>query len=159
VADLSCTYTYTTPGGTITFNNGDLGDGTDKFWIQKITGLDGALVRAPIDNVPFGDGSLIHTFRKAGRRPLLEGVLIVESVQPWGPDCQEALNAMEADFRTAVNSNIAASGTLAWTPAGQGAQSLTVYHLGEPPLDFPPEANYALRSFILSLVSPAADPS
>ena len=157
MADLACTYTYTTSGGTIIFNNGDLGDGTDKYWIQKITGLDGPIVRAPIDNVPFGDGSLKHSFWKAGRRPLLEGVLLVESVLPWRSQCQEKLNDMEAALTAAVLSNLNTSATLGWTPAGGAAQSLTVYHHGEPPLDFPPMDNYATRQFILGLFSTEAD--
>ena len=155
MADLSCTYTYATSGGTITFNQGDLGDGTDKYWIQKVNGLDGAAIRAPIDNVPFGDGSLKHSWWKAGRRPLLEGVLLVESVAP--ADCQEALNTMEANFVAAVESNINTSATLSWTPVGQGAKSLTVYYLGEPPLEFPPMENFRTRQFILGLFSTAAN--
>jgi hypothetical protein len=156
MADLACTYTYATAGGTIIFNNGSLGDGTDKFWLQSITGLDGPIVRAPIDNVPFGDGTIIHQFWKAGRRPLLEGVLVVETV-PFGSACQEALNEMEDDLRVAVESNIGTAGTLSWTPTGQGARSLSVFHNGEPPLDFPPAENFALRSFVLGLISEDAD--
>ena len=154
MADLVCTYTYTTSAGTIIFNNGDLGDGTDKFWIQKITGIDGPIVRAPIDNVPFGDGSLKHSWWRAGMRPLLEGLLLVESVEQDG--CQQALNTMENNLRAAVLSNINTSATLAWTPTGQAARTLTVYHHGEPVLDFPPMENFRTRQFILGLFSTAA---
>ena len=45
---------------------------------------------------------------------------------------------MEDNLRAAVESNVAASATLAWTPTGQTAQSLTVYHNGQPRLDITP---------------------
>lgn len=151
--DLNCTYTLTTPGGTITFNNGDLHDGTDKFWIQTIDGLDWPTIRAPIDQVPFGDGSIVHTFWLAGREPVLDGVLLVESVPFVTEDCVEILNEMEDDLRTAIESIVAADGTLAWTPAGQSAKSLTVRHHGQPRLDIRPIENYALRQFTFGLIS------
>lgn len=157
MADLATPYTLTTPGGTITFNNGDLGDGTDKYWIQNLEGLDGPIVRAPTDDVAFGDGTIIHTFWKSGRRPIVDGVLIIESVPPWGPDCQEALNALEDALRIALTSIIAANGTLAWTPAGLGARTLTVRHPGNPPFSIRPIENYALRQFDFTLVSEASE--
>lgn len=156
MADLNTTYTLTTPGGTIIFNNGDLHDGTDKFWIQQIEGLDGIDVRAPIDKVPFGDGGILHTFWKTERRFAFDGVLLVESVSFMSDACVTALNVMEEALRVAVESIIVADGTLSWTPAGQGARSLTVRHHGEPRLDFRPIENYALRQFLFGLVS--ADP-
>lgn len=156
MADLNAVYTLTTPGGTITFNNGDLHDGTNKFWIQQIEGLDGIDVRAPIDKVPFGDGEILHAFWKTGRHIAFDGVLLVESVAFNSSACVAALNVMEEQLRVAVESIIAASGTLAWTPAGQGARSLTVRHHGQPRLDIRPIENYAIRQFIFGLVS--ADP-
>ena len=138
MADLVCTYTYTAPGGTIVFNNGQLRDGTDKFWLQSIQGLDGPNVRAPVDLVPMGNGSLLHAFWLSGRTPVLEGVLVIESVPLNSSGCQTALNEMEDNLRAAVESNIAATATLAWTPTGQSSQSLTVKHNGQPRLDFTP---------------------
>jgi hypothetical protein len=157
MADLVTTYTYTTAGGTIVFNDGALGDGTDKYWIQDIDGLDGPIVRAPTDSRPFTDGDILHRFRKSGRRPVLSGVIIIESVPLNSSACQEALNVMEEDLREAVESNISTSATLAWTPAGYGARSLTVYHNGQPQLEIKPIENYHLRSFAFGLISSAAD--
>lgn len=151
--DFATTYTYTTAGGTITFNNGDLKDGTDKFWLQNIQGLDGPNVRAPVDNVPMGNGSLIHNFWLSGRTPVLEGMIVIESVPLNTGACQTALNVMEDALREAVESNVGASGTLSWTPTGQAAQSLTVYHNGQPRLDITPSDNYALRQFVFGLVT------
>jgi hypothetical protein len=156
MADLATTYTLTTPGPDITFNSGTLGDGTDKYWIQAIDGLDGPSVRAPVDPVPFGDGSLIHTFFKHGRRPIFDGVLIIETV-PFGAACQAALNVLEDNLRQALESIIAANGTLAWTPTGLAARSLSVRHPGEPPLNIRPIENFGLRQFDFSLVSAAAN--
>lgn len=153
MADLACIYTYTASGATIVFNNGQLGDGTDKFWLQNIMGLDGPNVRAPVDNVPMGNGSLLHSFWLAGRTPVLEGVLIVESVPLNSSACQTALNEMEDNLRAAVESNVAATATLAWTPTGQAAQSLTVKHNGQPRLDITPIENYHLRQFVFGLVA------
>ena len=52
MADLIVQYVLTTPGPDITFNTGDVGDGTDKYWITSIRGLDGPSIRAPVDPVP-----------------------------------------------------------------------------------------------------------
>ena len=153
MADLATTYTYTASGGTIVFNAGDLGDGTDKFWLQSILGLDGPNVRAPVDLVPMGDGSLLHDFWTSGRTPVLEGVLLIESVRIDGSACQTALNEMEDNLRAAVESNVAASATLAWTPTGQSAQSLTVFHNGQPRLDIVPTDNFMLRQFTFWLIA------
>jgi hypothetical protein len=156
MADLITAYTYTTSGGTIIFNNGTLGDGTDKFWLHNVGGLDGPNVRAPIDHRPQADGSLLHRFWMAGREPVLEGVLIIETVPLQSSSCQTALNVMEAALRDAVESNVGASATLAWTPSGQAAASLTVYHHGIPRLDITPIENFHLRSFVFGLVSASA---
>ena len=157
MADLVTTYTLTAPGGTIIFNNGTLGDDTDKFWLHEVDGLDGPIVRAPIDPRPFTSGNIIHTFRKSGREPVLSGVLLVESVALNSSACQTALNVMENNLRVAVESCIAADATLAWTPSGQAARSLTVRHHGRPQLEIKPIENYHLRSFVFGLVSAAAD--
>ncbi len=153
MADLSTVWTLATPGGTIIFNNGDLGDGTDKFWIQALPGLDGTDVRAPIDHVPFGHGSLLHTFWRSGRQFAVDGVLIIETVPLASSLCQTKVNVMEAALKAAVNSLIDATGTFSGTPAGQAAQSYTVKHHGQPKLDFIPIENFALRQFIFGLVS------
>lgn len=148
MADLRSTYSL----GSITFNNGQPGDGTDLYWIQAIHGLDGPTIRAPVDDVPFGDGGLIHKFWKGPRRVIIEGVLIVQSVDFSSSLCQPALNTMESALNSMLNGILQTPGTLAW-----GAHSLSVYY--EVPLDVQPAENYALRSFSFGLVSAAADPS
>ena len=156
MADVSATYTLTAPGGTIIFNSGTLGDGTDKFWLTNIQGLDGPVIRAPVDLVPFGDGGIVHTFRKGPRRPVFDGMLLIESSTSQAL-CQTLRNDLVADLEDALNSMITASASLAWTPAGQSAQTLTVYN--EVGYSITYSDNYALANFNFGLVSEAADPT
>src|SRR5574337_1424944 len=153
MADYVAVYTL----GSISFNNGTLFEGstTDLYWIANITGLDGPTIRAPIDDVPFGDGGLIHTFWKGPRHVVIEGSLIVQSTDQNG--CQAVFNDMEDALKSELDSILDSAGTLSWTPAGGSAQSLSVYY--EVPAVFAPTDNYRLRSFTFGLVSPAADPS
>jgi hypothetical protein len=156
VADLIVSYVLTTPGPDITFNNGSLGDGTDKYWIQSIQGLDGPSIRAPVDPVPFGNGGIVHTFWKGPRRVVIDGILLLEPA-PW-VDCQERRNDLAFNLQSALASIIAASGTLSWNPTGSvGAQSLTVYN--EIPLDIRYTDNFLVSTFSFGLISEAADPS
>lgn len=156
VADLSCEYTLTTGGGTITFNDGTLGDGLDKYWLTAINGLDGPAIRAPVDLVPFGDGGIIHTFRKGPRRVTFDGMLLIQSSNSQA-DCQRLRNDLAVDLEDALASIIATSGTLAWTPAGQSGQSLSVFN--EIGLSIQYSDNYAVANFSFGLISAAADPS
>lgn len=156
MADLSTAYTLTTGGGNITFNSGVLGDGTDKYWLSSVNGLDGPVIRAPVDLVPFGDGGIVHTFRKGPRRPVFDGILLIESSSLQSA-CQELRNDLVADLEDALDSIIATSGTLGWTPAGQAALSLSVYY--EVGLSVTYSDNYAVANFSFGLVSEAADPA
>src|SRR5512146_382273 len=99
MADIACTYTLTTPAGTIVFNDGS----EDQIYIQGITGLGSAPIRTPIDDVPYGDGSLGHNFWKAGRHIIIEGVFFVRSV-PCSPAMVTIWNEMEEDLRLALES-------------------------------------------------------
>jgi hypothetical protein len=153
VADLTVEYTLTTPGPDITFNDGVLGDGVDKYWIDSIKGLDGPAIRAPVDLVPFGDGGIVHTFRLGPRRVIMEGMILLDP--PTLVDCQERRNTLAFALQSALDSIIAASGTLAWTPVGGGAESLTVYN--EVPLDITYTDNFLVSRFSFGLVSEAAN--
>lgn len=146
-------YTLTTPSGTITFNDGDLHTLDDLYWLADIQGLDGAPVRAQMDNAPQAHGGIIHTFWKGPRHVVMEGSILIQS-QPLGANCLTERNAMEEALRVALESILQADGTLAWTPTGQSARSLTVRN--DVPLDYSPAENYALMSFTFGLV--AADP-
>lgn len=153
MADLSCLYTLTTPGGTITFNDGDLHTTDDLYWISTIEGLDGAALRAQVDNAPQAHGGLVHTFWKGPRHVVMDGAIVIQSV-PWGGDCLVERNDMEENLRVSLESIIQADGTLAWTPSGQAARSLTVRY--DVQLQYTPQENYMIMGFTFGLV--AADP-
>ncbi len=156
MADVSTEYLLTTSGGNITFNDGVLGDGIDKFWLTSVNGLDGPVIRAPVDVVPFGDGGIVHTFWKGPRRVVFDGMLLIESSTSQAL-CQTLRNDLAADLKAALDSIIQASGTLAWTPAGQSSQTLTVFN--EVGLSINYSDNYAVANFSFGLISAAADPS
>jgi hypothetical protein len=154
VADLAAVYTLTTPGGTITFNNGDLHTLDDLYWITQIQGLDGAPIRATIDDAPQAHGGLVHNFWKGARHVTMEGVILIQSV-PLGAPCLEERNELEDDLRVALESLLQADGTLTWTPDGGSARSLTVRH--DVPLEYTPQENYAVMGFTFGLVSANPD--
>lgn len=153
MADLTAVYTLTTPGGTISFNNGDLHTTTDLYWIQNIRGLDSPSLRTPFDDAPQTHGGLIHNFWKGPRHIGFEGVILIQSV-PIGGACQEELNGMESALMTALESILQTDGTLAWQPLGDSSKSLGVRY--EVPLEITPSDNYATRSFTFGLI--AGDP-
>lgn len=159
MANISCTYTLTTGGGTVTFNGGTLWE-DDVYWLSNVGGLDGPTGRVPFDNVPFGDGGLIHRSFKGPRRPRFEGDLIPGQGVWDTSDCDGVLYGLEAALNLALNSILApTSGTLSWDP-GTGALSLTVfYDAQEAPLAITPNNNFATRSFSFGLISAAADPA
>lgn len=128
MTDIATQYVLTTPGGTITLNDGTLGDGTDKYWLTRPPqGLNGTL-RTPFDNVPFGNGGIAHTSLGGPTFPVFDGMYLIESSTNQG-DCQELRNELAANLKAALDSIVSpTSGTLAWTPTGQGAESLTVFY-------------------------------
>ncbi len=156
MADVSTEYLLATSGGNITFNDGVLGDGQDKYWINTIQGLDGPAVRAPVDLVPFGDGGIIHTFRKGPRRVVIDGMLLIESSTSQAL-CQTLRNDLVADLEDALDAILTTSGTLSWTPAGQSGLSLAVFN--EIGYSITYSDNYAVANFNFGLISAAADPS
>lgn len=92
----------------------------------------------------------MHRFWKGPRRITFDGAILIQSV-PIGGACQEALNAMEEPLRVALESLLADTGVLSWTPLGQAFRSLEVQC--EVPLDIQPIEDYALRSFSFGLVA------
>jgi hypothetical protein len=154
--DISTEYTLTTGGGTITFNDGVLGDMVDKYWLTSIQGLDGPAIRAPVDLVPFGDGGIVHTFRKGPRRVTFDGMLLIESSFAQAL-CQEIRNDLAFALQAALASIITTAGTLAWTPVGQAAKSLSVFN--EVGLSVNYSDHYTVANFSFGLISEAADPT
>lgn len=155
MADFSVSYVLTTPGGTITFNSTGTDDfnvyGSNEYYITDGQGLDAAPIRAPIDNAPQADGGLVHNFWKGPRHIVLEGALIIRSTHVQNT-IRSLRNSMEAALLTALESILQADGTLAWTPAGQGARSLTVRN--EIPCEF---SGIELKTFTFGLVAENPD--
>lgn len=154
MADTAANYVLATAGGTVSFNTGVVGDGTDVFFITKVRGLDGHPLRTPIDNAPQAPGGIVHDFWPGPRHPAFEGVFLIQSTRV-GTSCQTIRNQMEADLLAALESieqKSVASGTLTWTPVGQGARSLSVQ--SEIPMETDGDE---LKTFTFGLV--AANPA
>lgn len=153
MADLTVEYLLTTPGPDITFNDGVLWDGlADKFWFSSIQGLDMAELRTPTDPVPFGSGSIVHTFWRNGLSPVFDGMLLLDP--PTLINCQSRRNALAFNLLDALESIVAANGTLAFTPVGQAAQSLTVRC--NVPLSIQYTDDYRVSTFSFGLISETA---
>ncbi len=157
MADVTTEYVLTTGGGTIHFNAGQLGDGTDKYWLTSgPQGLRSAL-RTPFDVTPFGDGGTAHTTRRAPMFPIFDGMYLIESSRSQS-DCQMLRNDMADALEDALDSILApTAGTLAWTPVGQSPLSLSVFYWVT--LDDPYGDNFATQSFTFGLMSNASVPS
>ncbi len=157
MADVTTPYTLTTPGGTIVFNDGELGDGQDKYWLTSgPQGLRSAL-RTPFDVVPFGDGGTSYTTRRAPSFPIFDGIYLVESSRSQSL-CQTLRNDMAVDLEAALDSIMSpTTGTLTWTPEGQSPLALTVSYWVT--LDDPYGDNFATQSFTFGLYSNASYPS
>lgn len=146
MTDIAAVYTLTTPGGTITFNDG----AEDQYYITSIRGLESGIIRAPIDSMPQTDGAIIHDFFFGQQSIIIDGFFFITSSRVMNTILAQR-NAMTNTLRTALNSILRADGTLAWTPLGQGAESLTVRY--EVPLQPDHIDNYLNRSFSFGLVS------
>lgn len=150
MADESVIYELESPDeGSILFNNGDLHTFDDVYWIQNVQGLDGAPIRAPIDNKPQDYGGIIHTFFTGPRMITFEGVILVQSV-PFGGDCRAIRNLMEFNLRNVLGNIIQQDGTLTWTATGGIEWTLDVRH--NVPIEFSPAENYAIKAFTFGLV-------
>ena len=149
MADIGVPFTLTTPGGTVNFND----DSADQIYIMSITGLGGASIRAPIDDVPFGHGGIVHRFWKGPRHLVIDGVFLILSTKKMD-NIVVIRNTFEQTLKTALESILQADGTLTWTPQGQSARSLTVRH--DVQLEFSHEQNWLVEAFSFGLV--AANP-
>lgn len=156
--DLASPYTLVTPAGTVLFNNEgidlfNLVGGPDEFYISDIQGLDGAPIRAPVDNRPQTDGGLVHPFFEGPRRVTIEGSIMIRSTRVQNT-MRLIRNDMEKELRTALRSIKAADGTLSWTvPLTTGTDSFSLIVRNEIPVEF---RGIELKTFVFGLI--AADP-
>lgn len=152
MADIACPYTLATPGGTVFFNDGS----DNQFYIQGISGLGTPPIRAPIDDVPYGNNSVGYDFWLGGRHIAIEGLFLCPGflcgtplVTQWNL-MEDALNAA----LLSIASITTATGTLTWTPTGGSARALVVRH--DVSLECPPDQGFLVRNFTFGLF--AADP-
>jgi hypothetical protein len=149
MADIGVQYYLDTPTTDITFND----DSDDQVYIVNIGGLGMPQLRTPIDNVPFGDGGLVHDFWEGPRHLIIDGLFLITSTAVMD-DIVVIRNDFEDDLITALTSIERADGTLTWTPQGQSQRQLTVRC--DVPVDFAHDANWTVETFAFGLV--AANP-
>lgn len=150
MADLATTYTLTSSGGSVVFNDGDIGTTTDLYWIDAIHGLDEGQIRATGEDLPFGDGGLQHKNWFGPMHPVFDGRLIIQSGLT---NCQSKLDDLEEDLRAVLRPMIRSPyGTLAFTKKNGTSVSLTVQY--EVTLDCQPADDYHNRSFNFGLYTP-----
>lgn len=140
----------TGPTLAVTFNSGLI----DQFYIQDITGLVGAPIRAPIDDISYGDGADWHNFWKGARHLSIEGLFLVQSAPFCSPAQVAAWNVMEEALRAAldeISEDESATATLVWTPLGLPERTLIVRN--DVPLECQPDQNYLVRTFTFGLVA------
>ncbi len=146
--DVAVPYLLSTPAGLLTFNDGT----ADQFYIQSITGLDGASIRAPVDAVAYGDGGRSYNFWKGAREMLFEGIFLVTSV-PICPQAVAIWNQMEEDLRlilASIAATDADTGSLTWTPTGMpSSNTLTVRN--DVTLECAPDQGFLTRTFHFGL--------
>jgi hypothetical protein len=147
MAEMSVVFTLTTPGPDITFNAGS----GDEYFLdpQMCSGLDGAPVRTTIDDAPQTPGGIVFPAVKGPRHVVLGGILLNRT------GTAASRNTMEDNLVAALDAIAGADGTLAGTPSGGSARSLTVRL--EIPVAFPAWTGFPFhKQFVFGLV--AADP-
>ena len=150
MADVGVPYTLTTPGGTVPFNDGL----ADQHYITEIRGLGAPALRTPIDNVPLGDGGLIHDFWKGPRHIGIEGIFLITSTRIMN-SIVVIRNDMEDELEAALESILRNDGTLSYAPQGEGTRTFTVRY--EIPLEFTHTDNYTVLAFSFGLVAGEPD--
>ena len=150
MADVGVPYQLSTPWGPINFNDG----GLDQFYITEVRGLGAPALRTPFDNVPLGDGGLIHDFWKGPRHIGVEGIFLITSVRVMN-SIVVVRNDMEDELTDALESILRSDGTLSYAPQGEGTRTYTVRY--EVPLEFTHTDNYTVLAFNFGLVAGEPD--
>lgn len=123
MADTCCPYSVA--GITINATTGDCLH-TD-FDEGEITGLDGAPIRKQVDPQGQSDGGIVHGAFYGPRVITFAGKVLIRSVTLGNrEDYAAAVNAVESATVSALQSFLNATTTLAWTPTGGSAKSITV---------------------------------
>lgn len=154
MADTCCPYTIA--GLTINAATGDclLTDFED----GQISGLDGAPVRKQIDPQGQSDGGIVHPAFLGARIITFQGKVLIRSVPDTAPPLTyaAAVNVVEAAVVSALSGILNSASSLAWTPTGGSAKSISVtYGTDGGEIQF--SGNMVDRRFSFTLV--AANPT
>lgn len=157
MADLCCEYAI----AGITIN--DDTDGVNRLMTSfengHILGLDGAPLRAEIDPQGQSDGGIVHTKFFGPRIITFQGETHIQSVGFEDLTAYlTALNTLEATVITALEGIRNTPSTLAWTPTGLSAKSISVTYGtegGEIQFDGPPVPGQRTFQFTLVAAEPA----
>lgn len=154
MADTCCVYTIA--GLSINATSGDclLTD----FEEGQILGLDGAPVRKQIDPQGQSDGGIVHPAFFGPRVITFQGKVLIRSVavDAAGTTYAAAVNVVEAAAVTALEGILNTPSSLAWTPNGGAAHSISVTY-GTPGGELQFTGNMVDRRFSFTLV--AASPT
>jgi phage-related protein len=107
----------TSLSGVITPYAPGVGNG---YLIQKITGLDGAPIRNPMDSRPHKSGGIGHAFLRDFRVFTIEGIVMAET--------NAIRTAMEDKLRGVAESLMKDQGRCFFIPSGQATRFLEVKH-------------------------------
>lgn len=156
MADYCCTYTF----GGVTVNAS--GDTTDTLIISddgEITGLDGAPVRAEIDDQGQSDGGIVHPKFYGPRIITFSGEVLIQSVNFEDRAAYlTAINVLEASVISALEALLNSASSLAWTPTGGAAKSIScTYGTQGGEIQFSGQMAPGERKFTFTLV--AANPT
>jgi hypothetical protein len=149
VTDVAVPHVLTTPGGSITFNDGS----ADQFYLNAIPGLDTIPARVPIDKIAFGHGARAHPSWRDAKHFAPEGSLLITSTRVMD-DIVTIRNTMAAQLATVVDALIGdTSGTWQTTPLGQASRTWTVVRDAEG-IQWTHVDNYQVLDFVFFLVAP-----
>jgi hypothetical protein len=157
MADLCCPYVI----AGITINNATaLADRLmTSFDNGHILGLDGAPIRAEIDDQGQSDGGIVHPKFFAARIITFQGEVHIQSQPPEDtPAYVGAINTLEAAVISALEGILNTPSSLAWTPTGGSARSISVtYGTSGGEIQFDGPMLPGERTFAFTLV--AAEPT
>lgn len=156
MADYCCQYNY----AGIEIN--DTTASADHLMIGddgEITGLDGAPIRAEIDDQGQSDGGIVHSKFYAARIITFSGEILIQSVEFDDRTAYlTAINNLEAAVISALQGQLNSAASLTWTPTGGSAKSIScTYGTQGGEIQFSGQMLPGERKFTFTLV--AADPT
>jgi hypothetical protein len=129
--EWSIPITIESPAGTLVLNQA--ASNVYRLTPEDCSGLDGAPLRVTQNNVPQGDGGLIHTTFRAAREITLAGILSLEDPSLTTDSAYvQARSAMEEGLIEVCESLENADGVLYFTKTGSGVQRNYIVRCDHP---------------------------